>query len=180
MGFAEKIRLFVEDALGLTDGAFGVNGTEMLIQIGSTILLFLVVRFLFWNKITAYLEDRKAAMKNEYEEAKVANEEATQKREEAVTELNNIKLSAKGVVDEAKTRGEEERKVILDKAKSAANKLVDDAHKEIDSQIEKARSSINDEIVNVATLMAEKIIRKELDDEKHKELIKEISKEVIN
>lgn len=180
MGFAEKIRSFVEDALGLTDGAFGVDGTEMLIQIASTIILFLIVRFFFWNKVTEYLEGRKLAMQKEYEDAKQANQEAALKREEAVKELDDIRHSSKDMLDEARARGAEERKDIIEKAKKDATKLVDDAHKEIESQIEKARKDINDEIVSVATLMAERIIKKEIDEDKHKELIKEISKEVAN
>lgn len=180
MDFAEKIRSFVEDALGLTDGAFGVDASEMLIQIASTIVLFLIVRFLFWNKVTEYLEGRKEAMKKEYEDAQQANQEAALKREEAAKELDEIRHSSKDVLDEARARGALERKEIIEKAKTDASKLVDDAHKEIESQIEKAKKDINDEIVSVATLMAESIIKKEIDEDKHKELIKEISKEVAN
>jgi|LGVF01.2.fsa_nt_gb F-type H+-transporting ATPase subunit b len=180
MDFAENIRSFVEDALGITDGVFGVNATEMGIQIVSTILLFLVVRYFFWNKVTEYLEGRKEAMKNEYDEAKQANTDAILINEKAAKELNDIRLSAKDIVDEARVRGEENRKNIIVKAKDDANKLIDDAHKEINSQIEKARNNINDEIVSVATLMAEKIIKKELDEDKYKELIEEVTKEVTS
>ncbi len=180
MDFADNIKSFVEDALGITDGVFGVNATEMGIQIVSTILLFLVVRYFFWNKVTAYLEERKEAMRNEYDEAKQANTDAVLINEKAAKELNDIRLSAKDIVDEAKLRGEEGRKNIIIKAKDDANKLIDDAHKEINSQIEKARNNINDEIVSVATLMAEKIIKKELDEDKYKKLIKEVTKEVTS
>ena len=168
MDFAEKIRSFVEDALGLTDGAFGVDGTEMLIQIASTILLFLIVRFFFWNKVTAYIEGRKKAMQDEYENAKKANQDATLELEKAEKELLELRQSSKGILDEARTRGLDERKDILSKAKNDATKLIDDAHQEIDSQIEKAKKDINDQIVSVATLMAEKIIKKEIDETNHR------------
>ena len=180
MDFAEKIRAFVEDALGLTDGVFGVNATEMGIQIVSTILLFIVVRYFFWNKVTDYLEERKEAMRNEYDEAKQANTEALLINEKAAKELNDIRLGAKDIIDEARLRGEENRKNIIVKAKDDANKLIDNAQKEVNSQIEKARNNINDEIVSVATLMAEKIIKKELDENRYKELIKEVTKEVTS
>lgn len=176
----EAIQSFVQDALGITNGVFGVNGKEMLIQILSTLLLFLVVRFFFWNKVTAYLEGRKEEMQNEYEEAQNANQEATNMKMDIENELQDLRLSAKGVIDDAKERGESERKAILEKAKIEANKLVTDAQKEIDSNIIKARNSMNEEIVTVATAMAEKIIKKELDPNKHKELIKEATKEVVS
>ena len=176
----QAIADFVNDALGITNGAFGVNANEMLIQIVATLILFLVVRFFFWNKVTDYLEGRKEAMVQEYNDAKTANDEAKGMREEAEAELNLIKTRSKTLIDDAKLRGEDERKAILTKAKSEADKMVVDAQKEIESNIEKARNNINQEIVSVATLMAEKIIGKEIDETKHKDMIKEATKEVAN
>lgn len=176
----ESIQAFVENALGITNGVFGVNAKEMMIQIISTLLLFLVVRFFFWNKVTEYLESRKEAMRNEYSDAKEANEAAIEQRELAAGELQEIRVSAKGIFDEAKLRGETERKDILSKAKVSADKLVEEAHREISSNIEKARSNINDEIVSVATLMAGKIIKKEMNEQQHKDLIDEVTKGTLS
>lgn len=170
---ANAIREFVNDSLG-------VNPLEMVIQIASTLLLFLVVKFFFWNNITDYLEKRKHAMNEEYDQAKLANEDAQTLKVQADEELLEIRQSAKGLFDDAKGRGEQERKVIVEKAKQEANKLVENAHLEINSEIEKAKTSINDEIVSVATLMAEKIIKKEIDEKKHKDLINEVTKEVAS
>lgn len=170
---AKAIQEFVNNALG-------VNPIEMLIQIASTLLLFFIVKRYFWGNITEYLDKRKEAMNEEYEKANLASKEASLLKETAVTELQEIRANAKGLYDDAKNRGEEERKQIVEKARKEANKLVDNAHLEISSEIEKARKNMNDEIVSVATLMAEQIIKKELDEDMQKELIKEISKEVIN
>ncbi len=179
----EAIQSFVDESLGFINSL--LNGStdglrDVAIQIISTILLFLVVRFFFWNKVTEYLEARKKAIQTEYDDAKKANQDAALHKEDAAKELLELRKSSKGVLDDAKARGENERQAILVKAKKEADKLVDDAHKEIDSQIEKARNQINDEIVSVATLMAEKIIKKEIDNTKHKELINEVTKEVAN
>ena len=170
---AEAIRLFI-------DRAIGVSPKEMIIQIASTLLLFLVVRYFFWNNITDYLEERKKHMADEYDEANKANLEAQSLKEQAVGELTEIRVSAKGIIDDAKERGEVERSEIVGNAKNEANIVMDNARKEIDSEIEKARTSINDEIVSVAVLMAEKVIKKEIDESKHKEILKEVTKEVIS
>lgn len=180
----EIIQSFVQESLEFIIDVFGGDSAaafqQVIIQVVSTVLLFLVVRFFFWNKVTDYLEGRKEAMRKEYDDAIEANQEAALKREEAVKELNEIRLSSKGILDEARVRSNVERKEIIEKAKVDATKIVEDAHKEIASEIEKARKDINDEIVSVATLMAEEIIKKEIDESKHKELIKEISREVAN
>ena len=162
------------------DGALSVDFYEMAIQVLATLLLFLVIRFFFWNNITDFLDKRKEMMASEFGEAELANKEAQSLKIEASTELNEVRMNAKGIVDEAKDRGERERSSIIDKAKGEAKIVIENAHKEIDSEIDKARASINDEIVNVAILMAEKVIDKEIDRSKHKELIKEITDEVVN
>ncbi len=170
---AEAIKAFIESAID-------VSPKEMIIQIASTLLLFLVVKYFFWNNITDYLEERKKHMNDEYDEADEANKEAQSLKVKAVEELAEIRLSAKGIIDEAKGRGEVERSEIVGKAKNEASIVLDNARKEIDSEIEKARTSINDEIVSVAVLMAEKVIKKEIDESKHKELLDEVTKEVIS
>ena len=169
--FANSLSDFVLESIG-------VDITEMAIQILSTLLLFFVVRYFFWNNITEYLEKRKEVMATEYEEAKAANLEAVSIKEKADLELTEIRLSAKGVIDDAKNRGELERTDIVKKAKNEADIVISNARKEIDSEIEKARSNLNKEIVSVAVLMAEKVIKKEIDESKHQELIKEVTKGV--
>lgn len=169
--FANSLSDFVNESIG-------VDITEMAIQILSTLLLFLVVKYFFWNNITEYLEKRKEVMSSEYEEAKTANLEAVKIKEQADLELTEIRLSAKGVIDDAKNRGELERTDIVKKAKKEADIVFSNARKEIDSEIEKARSNLNDEIVSVAVLMAEKVIKKEIDESKHQDLIKEVTKGV--
>ena len=170
---AQAISDFVE-------GAIDVNIQEMFIQISATLLLFLVVRFFFWNNITDFLDRRKKAMADEIEEAELANTEAQSFKLEASTELNDVRVNAKGIFEDAKERGERERTDIIKKAKKEAGIVISNAQKEIDSEIEKARSNINEEIVSVAILMAEKVIKKEIDESKHKELINEVTKEVVS
>jgi F-type H+-transporting ATPase subunit b len=168
---AQAISEFIEDAIN-------VQPLEMLIQVLATLLLFLVVRLFFWNSITDYLNKRKELMNSEIAEAQKSHEQAKTLQETVQAELSEVRNNAKGIIEDAKSRGEQERVKIISKAKADAKNVMDNAKKEIDSEIEKARSSMNDEIVSVATLMAEKIIKKEIDEDKHKDLIKEVTSEV--
>ena len=164
---AQAISEFIENAIN-------VNPVEMLIQVLATLLLFIVVRYFFWESITNYLQSRKDLMNSEINEAQEKNKEATVLKDQAAAELQQVREEAKSINDDAKNRGEEERSKIVTKAKGEADKVMKNAKSEIESEVEKARANINDEIVNVATLMAEKIIKKEIDSDKHKDLIKEV------
>jgi len=168
---AESISEFVNSALSLSI-------EEIVIQVVATLLLFIVIKIFFWNNITAYLEKRKEIMSEDLLLSKQSTEAAAELKEVAELELNNVRVSAKGMIDDAKERGEVERVKIIGKAKNDASKIMDTAKKDMDIEIEKARTNINDEIVSVAILIAEKVIKKEIDKDKHKELVKQITNEV--
>lgn len=171
--FANAIQEFVNNALG-------VSIIEMLIQIASTLLLFVVVRLFFWEHITNYLEKRKEQMSQDYDEAKQAKQNAEEKKQKAEEELKEIRLSAKERYEKAKSRGEKEAKDIIENAKQEAENILSNAQKEIRSEIEKARKNINDEIVSVATLMTKKIIDKKLTKKEHEQLLDDINESVIS
>ena len=162
------------------DAALGVDAIEMLIQILATLLLFLVVRFFFWNHVTDFIDGRKKMMDDEIKEAQGLKEEASEMKSDAQAELVKVRTNAREILDNAKQKGQTERAEIIAKAKEEASKLIDNAEKEIDSEVRKARKQINDEIVSVAVLMAEKIVKKELDEESYKSMIEEVTKEVAS
>ena len=57
--FAVKVEQLVFDGLRFIEDGLGVTIQEMLIQLAATLVLFLAVRFLVWNKVTAILDERK-------------------------------------------------------------------------------------------------------------------------
>jgi len=162
------------------DAALGVDPFEMLIQILATLLLFLVVRFFFWNHVTDFIEGRKRLMENEIKEAQDLKEEASTLKSDAQEELVKVRSNAREIIENAKQKGQTERAEIVAKAKEEASKLIDNAEKEIDSEVRKARKQMNDEIVSVAVLMAEKIVKKELDEDTYKSMIDDVTKEVAS
>lgn len=184
MALGDIIKSFVTESLEFIIQVFGGDSQEALQQVGiqivSTVLLFLVVRFFFWNKVTDYLESRKAQMSEAYDTAQAAQAAATKTHDDAKAELHRIRQEAKSMYDDAKERGEEERKKLIAEAKSDAARLIDNAKSDIQMEFEQARQSIKEEIVVVATQMAAKIIDKELDDKDYKHLIDDATDEVVD
>jgi F-type H+-transporting ATPase subunit b len=184
LALGDIIKSFVQESLEFIIQVFGGDSQEALQQVGiqiiSTVLLFLVVRFFFWNKVTDYLEARKAQMADAYESAQAAKAEAAKTNEETKAELHRIRQEAKSMYDEAKERGEEERKRLIAEAKQDAARLVDNAKSDIQMEFEQARQSIREEIITVATQMAGKIIDKELDENDYKTIIERATDEVVD
>jgi len=157
----------VSDAI---EKALGASLLDMLIQIGATFVLVIIVKIFFWEKITGFLAKRKALMENELESARKANEDALALQEKTSQEYHDLKTMSKDYLEKARLRGEEEREVIVGKAKNEAQNLLAQAEKEIAMEKRKAETDIRKEAVDLAALMAAKIIEKEIDERSYQNL----------
>ena len=77
--------------------------------------------------------------------------------------------------DEASTG---ESGVIQDKARQDSQKLVDRAKAEIEQDITKARLSMRDDIVEISSLITEKVLREKLDAKEQEKLVDKFLKEL--
>ncbi len=171
MSLAESLNQFVSNSLG-------VNAIEMAIQIGGTVILFLVIKKYFWGNITKYLEERSEIMQAEYDQAKVLKDEAASIKDEATKELDDVRASASDIIEDAKKRATSQAENIVLEAKEESIRIKENTQKEIANEVEKAREEIKEEIVSVATLLAGKIIDKELDESDYSRFIDETTNEV--
>ncbi len=164
------IQNIIDSVSEAINAALRVNLLDMIIQFAATIILVLIVKHFFWGRITDYLEKRKTIMDENFKEAKVANEEAARLKEQREKDYHDLKVKSKEYIETAKKRGEEERQAILGKAKNEADNLMQLTHKEVAAEKARAESQIKKEIVDLATLMAGKIIKQEIDEDKYQDM----------
>lgn len=164
------IQELIDGVSNVVENALGSSLSDVLLQIAATIVLFLVVRFFFWNKITDFLSKRRELMDSEMEDAKQSNLKAKLLEEKKQKEYQDLKDMSKDYIEKAKNRGESEREIIVNKAKDEATKIVTKAEQEIDLEKQKAQADIQTETVELATLMASKILEQEIDDKKYQNL----------
>lgn len=165
------IERMVQAVQEIIDQALGVNLLDMLVQIAATLILVLIVKKFFWGRITEFLEKRKQIMETEMESAKKENEEAKILKEKHENEYNQLRQDSKEYLDNAKMKAEEERKRILAEAKGSANEIFERTQKEIEAEKIKAKTELKKETVELAVLMAEKIVSKEIDESTYQNLL---------
>jgi F-type H+-transporting ATPase subunit b len=170
---AQAIRDLVE--IGLS-----IDPWEMLIQIVATVLLILVVKFFFWGKITAFIDARREFIDKELVEATERNEEASMLKAEAEKAFEQVKQEARQIIEEAKTRGEDSRRELIAKAKDEATNIKKSAQKDLAQEIEVAKTQIRNEIIEVASVLAQKVIDQEIDKQTYDRLIDQAIEEVRN
>ena len=145
----------------------GTTLIEMAIQLCATLIIFLIVRFLIWNKVTEILEARKKMVRDAVkerddalEEAKLALADANKTKDEAVKEANRI-------IDSAKKRGYNEAEDIKNRANADAKLRIENAGEEIERMKNENIADIKKQIVEVAYAMASKIVEKEIEEDKY-------------
>ena len=148
----------------LVEMGLGIDPLEMIVQIVATVVLIVVVKFMFWNKVTAFIEGRQEIMDKALTDATAKNEEAEALRADAEKAYEQIKDEARSILEEAKTQSEDTKRKILQDAKDEAANIKKSAQRDLAQEIEVARSKMRDEIVSVAVKLSEKVIAKELDE----------------
>ena len=150
---------------------------EVGIQLVSTIILFLAVRFFLWKPITKILEDRRDAIDKELEEASLAKENSIQIEQELLAEKEKAKAEIKALISKAEHDANVQREAIINDAKEEAKRRLDNLENELVQEKANMESEIKKEIVDIAFQAAEKIVAKEIDREKYMDFVNDFLEE---
>lgn len=177
----EKIAEAVNSCLGpLTNLKItGADVRDLIIQLCATIILFLVVRTFLWKPVTNILETRRKAIDKALEEANDARNNAKQIEEELAKTLADAKAQVKVLIDKAEKDGNIRRDSIIADAKAEAKMRLENLEIELEQEKNKMQREIRKEIVDIAFMAAEKIVAKEIDQNKYISIVDEILKEAM-
>ena len=145
----------------------GVTLVEMAIQLVATLIIFLIVRFLIWNKVTEILEARKKMVRDAIDKRDEALNEAKLALEDAKITKKNAEAEASKIVENAKKRGYNEAEQIISNASEKAKLSLSNANEEIERMNNENIASVKKQIVEVAYAMASKIVEKEIKEDKY-------------
>lgn len=154
----------------------GSDVRDILIQLIATILLFVVIRFFFWKPITKILESRRDAIDKALDEANESKENARQIEAELQEELSKAKVQVKELLDKAERDGNLRREAIINDAKEEARRRLENLEVELEQEKKNMEKDIKKQIVDIAFLAAEKIVAKEINQDKYLDVVDDILK----
>ena len=146
---------------------------DLLINIVSIIVLYLVVKKLAYNPVKKFLDARTQRVEAEKSEASKNLSEATEMKEkydELLKDCENAKAEAiKEGINNAKAEATE----ILDTAREQAKAIVDKANKNAKEKEQEVLDNAREEIVNLAIDASTALLHREFDDADNKRLIED-------
>lgn len=161
--FAEKVQGLVDQGLRFISEGLGVTLQEMAVQLVATIVLFIAVRLLLWNKVTEILDQRKKAVTDALKTRDDALEESKKLQEEGQAMIVEASAESKRIIEKAKAKGYEQAEEIVKNAEETAKLKIQNAEAEIEMKVAESKKEIKEEIVDVAYAMASSIVGKEIE-----------------
>lgn len=135
------------------------------------LILFLLVKKLFFKPMQKMLAERENEIKASYDKADAAAVEAESMRASYEEKLKNAKEEASKIVSDAVNNATLRSDIIVKEAEEKASDMIERAQKSIDAQTESAMRELKGEVSSMAVDIARKIIKKDIDEKTHEELI---------
>lgn len=144
----------------------------------SMLVLFTLLSYLLFNPVRDMLEKRKQRVFDEQETAKRERLEAVAYKEEYEQKLKEIKKEAEEILSEARKKAMKNEAKIVAEAKEEAARIIERANAEIELEKKHALDDMKQEMIAIATLMAQKVVTASIDTKVQESLIEETLKEM--
>lgn len=153
------------------------NPLTMLVQLCSTLVLFLLAKKFLWPSVQAYLGKRSEKMQSDLEVSEQAKQEALSDRQKALNQLNEASDKAEQIVSAAVKQAKEEKEGILAQADKEADAARKKAHEQIEAERQAMYADMKREMVEVALSAAGKLLGEQNPEELDRDAIDAFVKE---
>ena len=151
---------------------------EFVFQIVNTFLVFFLLKKLLFKPVLGIIEAREKDIQDSLAQGELAKNEGIALKSEYEEKITRAKNEGQEIIKQATLRAEQKSEEIISGAKNEATQIKEKATKDIEQERQKVMNEIKDNISDIALLAASKVIEKDIDSKKHKELIDNFIKEV--
>jgi len=148
-----------------------VDLQQVLTQIVGFLLLLWLMRKFAWGPLRGALDGRRRQIADEWANIARGKEEVERARSDYQAKIAEIGNQAKARLQEGVAEGERQAKAILDATRVEAQGILEKAKRDIQREADQARVMLRDEVAHLAVACAAKILRQEIDPERHAALI---------
>jgi F-type H+-transporting ATPase subunit b len=183
-GLARTMRVLVPGLIALALPVLGEaaeGGESSLIEVNWTLgvqlisflLLLAALSKLIYRPLLQALEGRSAAIQQQLAEAQAAREEAQRELGAMEERIRTAQAEALALRERALREATELRERLSAEARREATRLVEAAQAQVGQEVRRARAELRAEVGTLATQIAERLVRKSLNDEDHQRLVRE-------
>lgn len=163
----------VPGLLWAAEGGGGLINLDksLLVQMVNFLILLLILWRLLYRPLLAKMQERTQAIQRSLEEAQTARAEIVRQQEENTARLRQAHAEAASIRERALKDAGEEQKRLLEAARAEAQRIAETARAQLDADVRRARDELRREVAELATAVAEKLVRKSLREEDHRRVV---------
>ena len=177
MNFLTQFAATEEAASGDIFSTLGIHWELLAFQIIAFLILVWALGKFVYPWLMQQVDERQAKIEESVKAAEEAEKNAESAQEQVAALLKEARVEAKDIVTTAK---DEAAAMVADaegKAKTRADKIVADAHDQLEKDVIAARKALRNDTIELVALATEKIVGKSVSDSVDKKLIAEAVKD---
>lgn len=144
----------------------------------SVFVLFLVMSYNLFNPARKMLKGRQEKIKEDIDTAIADKEDAAALKTEYEEKLKNIDKEAEVILSEARQKALKNETRIVDEAKEEAARIIRRANEEAELEKKRVMDDVKKEMIEVASMMAGKVVAASIDTTIQDTLVDETLKEI--
>ena len=148
-----------------------IDPATIVLTLCNTLILFLILKHFLFERVNKVIDDRQNDIKDSYKRADEAESKAKQLADEDAEKLGRAKEESAEIVKAATQKAQTRSDEIISEAKIEAKGIIDNANSEIEREKKIAVNQIKDEIADIAISAATAVVEKEISREDNEKLI---------
>ena len=151
---------------------------EIVLSMIAVFILFLALSYILFNPVRDMLKKRQEMVQETKDTANREKEDALKLKAEYDKKMKNAEAEAEEILNAARKRALKNERAILDHAKEEAAGIIANANVQIELEKKKAMDDLKQEVVEIATMMAGKVVAATIDEKLSNQLIEDTLKEM--
>ena len=148
-----------------------VNIWQILISLVNLLILTWIIKKFLYKPVKKMMDARRAAIDEDYAQAKTAREEAEQTRQNYEEAMAAAKMTGDQIIADANRTAEFRSNEIVAEARERAAEIRRQAEADAVLERKKAEDEMKHEIANVSAQLTGKLLQREINEEDHRTLI---------
>lgn len=144
----------------------------------SMLVMFTFLSYFLFNPVRDFLKKRQDKIKEDIDTAKQDKEDAAALKADYDGKLREIEKEAEAILSEARQKALQNEAKIIDEAKEEASRIIERANRQAELERKAAADDMKKEMIQVAALMAQKIVAQTVDTKIQDSLVEETLKEI--
>lgn len=144
----------------------------------SMLVMFTFLSYFLFNPVRNFLKKRQDKIKNDLASAQKDKEDASVMKAEYDAKLRDVNREAEVILSDARQKALKNEAKIIEDAKAESGRILNRASAEIELEKRKAADDMKRQMVEIASLMAERAVRQAVDVKLEDALVEETLKEI--